>query len=447
MGLFLFVLLGGMGFFIWEYAANAQEWVLSTGSPHLYHNGNLGCGTVVDRDGNLLMDLNGDRVYSENELTRRSMMHWLGDRSGYIRAGAVSHYVDAMTGYDPINGIYNYSGTGGTEILTISSRVQNAALNALAGRKGTVAVYNYRTGEILCAVTAPTYDPDNAPDSETIASEAYEGVYLNRFLQSSYPPGSIFKTVTTAAALECVSDIQSKTFSCTGRYSYGTEAVTCETAHGYQNLQQALANSCNCAFAQIAELVGRKNMEKYVERFLITEPISFDGVTSVQGNYDIRDAGAVSFAWSCIGQHSDLINPCRFMTYMGMVAGGGQAAEPFLVAQVRSGDSVTYTAEPKTTPRIMEKETAAILCQYMRNNVVTVYGADKFPGITVCAKSGTSQLGGGLRSNAMFAGFVTDEKYPFAFVIVVENGGYGAHTCTPILQAVLKECKALLDGN
>lgn len=446
MGLFLFVLLGGIGAFIWEYAQNAQQWVLSPGSPHLYNNGNLGYGVVVDRNGDLLMDINGARAYSDNELTRRSTMHWLGDRSGFIRAGAVSHYADALAGYDPINGIYNYSGTGGTEVLTISARVQNAALIALAGRNGTVAVYNYRTGEIICAVTAPTFDPDNVPEASVLESDAYEGVYLNRFLQSAYPPGSIFKTVTTAAALECVPDILSRSFSCTARYAYGTEAVTCETAHGKQNLQQALANSCNCAFAQIAELIGRKNMEKYVRQFMITEPVSFDGVATVHGNYDIRDTGAASFAWSCIGQHTDLVNPCRFMTYMGMVAGGGQAAQPYLVAQVRSGDSVTYTAQTNKTPRIMDEETAAILQQYMRNNVITVYGADKFPGMTVCAKSGTSQLGGGLRSNAMFAGFVADEKYPLAFIVVVENGGYGAYTCTPILQAVLTECKIVMDG-
>ena len=81
----------------------------------------------------------------------------------------------------------------------------------------------------------------------------------------------------------------------------------------------------------------------------------------------------------------------------------------------------------------------------MRNNVEIVYGAGNFPGLTVCAKSGTSQLGGGLTSNAMFAGFVTDEAYPLAFIVVVENGGYGSSTCVPILSKVLAACKAEME--
>lgn len=294
-------------------------------------------------------------------------------------------------------------------------------------------------------MTSPTYDPDNVPDIEGDTTGTYTGVYLNRFLQSSYPPGSIYKIVTCAAALDCVPDIESRTFRCTGEYAYGKEAITCETAHGTCDIKQALARSCNCAFAQIAELVGRKNMEKYVSQFQITRRLSFDGVTTSAGNYDISNTGAASFAWSCIGQHTDLINPCRFMTFMGQIAGGGVAAEPYLVEQVQSGGEVTYQAKTSYTDRIMSENLANKMKAYLRNNVEVTYGAGKFPGLTVCGKSGTAELGENQISNSMFAGFVTDEKYPLAFICVVENGGYGAASCIPILSSVLAECKAVLD--
>lgn len=87
-----------------------------------------------------------------------------------------------------------------------------------------------------------------------------------------------------------------------------------------------------------------------------------------------------------------------------------------------------------------------MLQAYLRNNVVSIYGADRFPDMTVCGKSGTSQLGGNQKSNAMFAGFVTDEEYPLAFIAVVENGGYGSSTCIPILNKVLSACKEALDA-
>ena len=161
---FLLVLLAGIAFFLWEYATQSPRWVAATGSPHLYNNSNIGCGTITDRSGTILLDISSSRSYAEEVLTRKSTLHWLGDRKGFINASAVSNYADEMAGYDKINGVYAASGEAGHAQLTLSARVQNTALEALGNRKGTVAVYNYKTGEILCAVTSPTFDPDDVPD-------------------------------------------------------------------------------------------------------------------------------------------------------------------------------------------------------------------------------------------------------------------------------------------
>ena len=445
INVFLVVLLTGMAFFLWEYATQSQQWVGFTGSPHLYNNSNIGCGTITDRAGEVLLDISTSRSYSENETTRKSTLHWLGDRAGFINAAAVSNYAGEMAGYDKINGVYAATGEAGSAKLTLSAWVQNTALEALGNRKGTVAVYNYKTGEILCAVTSPTFDPDNVPDIAGDTSGMYNGVYLNRFIQSAYVPGSIYKIVTLAAALENIPDIEDQTFRCYGKIEYGTEAVTCETAHGDQTLKRAFANSCNCAFAQIAEQLGRTNMLNAVKKYEITESLSFDGITTAKGNYNIADTAQVTFAWSCIGQHSNLVNPARYMTFMGAIANGGSAAEPYLMARVENGGEATYEAEARNTGRLMPREIADTVKAYMRQNVELVYGDWNFPGLRVCAKSGTSQLGGGQKSNAMFAGFVENEEYPLAFMVVVENGGYGSHTCVPILSKVLGVCKAVMD--
>ena len=447
MALFVMVLLGGMVFFIWEYWQNAYWWISSTGSPHIYGSTNIDRGTIEDRSGVRLLSMEGGRTYSDNQTIRKSTLHWLGDREGKIRAGAVSNYGGAMVGFDNINGIYNAGGEGGTMTLTLSAKVQNTALEAMGNRKGTIAVYNYKTGEILCAVTTPTYDPDNVPDIQWDTDGTYEGVYLNRFLQSTYIPGSIFKVVTTAAALDCVPGILDMTFTCTGKVEYGEEKVSCESVHGKMDLKRALANSCNCAFAQIAELVGKENMEKYVDQFQVTDSLTIDGVKTAAGNYDISKTAKVSFAWSCIGQHTDQINPARYMAFMGAIAGGGEAAMPYVVSRVRCGEDVTYEAQTETSGRIMPREIADTLRGYMRSNVKNVYGDWNFQGLNVCGKSGTSQLGGGQTSNAMFAGFVEDAKYPLAFIAVVENGGYGASTCVPILSRVLAACKSVMDAS
>lgn len=445
--LFILILVGGMGFFLVEYAMEAEDWVSFTGSPHVYNKSNLGYGTVYDRSGTVLLDTTDERTYADDLSVRKSTVHWLGDRQGNINAAALASYAGEMAGFDKLNGIYAYGGTQGQAALTLSAQVQAAALEALGERKGTVAVYNYKTGEILCAVTSPNYDPDNAPDISDDTSGAFEGLYLNRFIQSTYPPGSIFKLVTTAAALDCVPGILDMTFTCTGTYEYEVGSdVSCEKAHGTKDLKSALASSCNCCFAQITELVGKENMEKYVAQFQVMESVSFDGITTAKGNYDVSEAIPVELAWSGIGQYTNLINPCAYLRFVGAIANGGVGVEPYLVAEVTVGEETTYSARTEKTERLMSKDIAETLQAYMRNNVEAVYGAGNFPGLTVCGKSGTSQLGGDKASNAMFTGFVADEEYPLAFIAVVEGGGYGSSTCVPVLSKVLTACKAVLDA-
>ena len=446
--LMIVMLLGGTGFFLYEYYTEASNWVMHSGSPHVYdeEGRSVALGTVVDRDGIFLLNLADKRTYSTDPTVRMATVHWLGDRKGNIYAPFLRKYAKEMTGFDNINGIYNYGGMGGRTTLTISASVQAAALQALGDRKGTVAVYNYKTGELLCAVTTPTYDPDEIPDFSADTTGSYEGVYLNRFLQAAYIPGSIFKLVTTAAALETIPDIREQTFTCTGTYAFGIDKVTCERAHGTMDLEMAMLRSCNCAYAQIALQLGKETLDAYVRAYGVTDSISFDGVTTVKGNFDVLDAASVELAWSAIGQHKDQINPCAFLTFVGAIANGGQAVSPYAVRSVHVAGEETYSAVPTAMERIMPADIARQLAGYMRNNVSGHYGDENFHGLNVCAKSGTGEVGGGNKPNAMFTGFVADEEYPLAFIVCVENGGYGRTTCIPIISAVLKECKAVLDG-
>ena len=94
----------------------------------------------------------------------------------------------------------------------------------------------------------------------------------------------------------------------------------------------------------------------------------------------------------------------------------------------------------------MSTQTAEILQSFLRNNVQNYYGEDAFPGLTVCAKSGTAEVGGDKRPNAMFTGFVADPEYPLAFLAAIEDGGYGRPVCVPILSQILQACKLEMDG-
>ena len=437
-------LVAGFGFFLMEYFTRSENWVVHSGSPHVYNGDSVGCGVIVDRDNVLLLDLLEERTYSNLPLLRQATVHWLGDRYGNISAPAISHYAKELSGFDQINGVYNYGQIGGVAELTLSSAVQTAALETMGDYKGTVAVYNYKTGQLLCAVTTPTYDPDNVPQF-TEGDSQYEGLYVNRFIQSAYIPGSIFKIVTLAAALEEDPTITRQTFSCAGSYRMGNEEVTCEEIHFDQSLQTAFRNSCNCAFAQIAQQLGGDTLQQYVEKFGVTEAVSFDGFITAKGNFRSAGEAELNVAWAGIGQYLDQVNPCAFLKFMGAVANDGRAAAPYLVEEITVGGSSTYNAKTQFDQPILSKETAAVLQEYLQYNVADKYGAENFPGLTVGAKTGTGEVGGDKKPNAMLAGFVEDDDLPLAFIVCVEDAGYGRAVCIPIISKVLEAARQALN--
>ncbi len=429
----------GMLYFCVQYVRSANEWAIFPGSPHLYTGGNLDTGTVTDASGTLLLSQqDGAKTYAEDALLRQATLHLLGDREGYIPSTILSEYADEMIGFSRWNGLYGAE--TGQMTLTVYAAAQKAALAALDGRAGCVGVYNYKTGEILCAVSGPTYDPDNVPDIAGDTTGQYDGVYVNRLFHATYTPGSIFKLITAGAALETFDDPLAKTYTCTGTTIIGEQVITCEGVHGTIDLRTGLAKSCNVAFGEAAAELGGDVLERYAQKAGVTGSLSFDGLQTMRGQFDLKEAVPADIAWAGIGQYTDLINPCAYMTFVGAIAGGGRGAQPYLVKSIENGGRTVYKAETKLGSAVLDAQTAQTLASWMRNNVQTVYGDGNFGGLSVCAKSGTAEVGGGVRPNATFTGFVQDEQYPLAFIVVVQDAGSGSSVCIPIVSAVLQAC-------
>jgi len=444
--LLVLLLLAGTVFFLFEYICAAGDWVMFSGSPHIYNGGELGCAAITDRDGILLLDMTGDRTYSSDAALRKATVHWVGDRFGSIDMPTYSAYAKEIVGFDYLNGVYHYADTVGVVTTTLSAEVQKAAMEAMGNYKGTVAAYNYKTGELICAVTTPNYDPDAVPDLSTDVQSQYEGMYLNRFTQSTYIPGSIFKIVTLAAALDTIPDIEQRNFVCTGSCTVGADVVNCDDIHWDQTLKMAFRNSCNCAFAEIALELGAETLDRYTKQLGVVTPVTFDGITTAEGNFEAIDAENVNVAWAAIGQYHDLTNPCAFLTAVGAIAAGGKGALPYFVSSIQVGKDITYSAKTRLGERVLPGATAKKLQEYMAFNVEDKYGSENFPGLTVCAKTGTAEVGGGKKPNAMLAGFAQDEQYPIAFVVCVEDAGYGKTVCIPIAAKVLDACKGIFEG-
>ena len=432
-------LAAGMCVFMGKYLLYGGSWASSAFNRHLYNtDGQLASGTVLDRDGDVLSTVteDGKRTYYDNVDVRKATLHAVGDLQGNIGTGALNAFADQLTGYNLLNGAFG-ADAGSDLYLTIDARYNYEAYQALGGHAGTVAVYNYKTGEILCMVSAPSYDPWNVPaDIET--NDRYKGAYINRFLSSTFTPGSIYKTVTLMAALEEIPDLAQRTWTCEGSVQIGDETIICSGTHGQQDIGDAFANSCNVAFAQIAAELGADTLQKYTEQAGLTNSYSVNGLPTAAGTFRWDGITDGQLGWAGVGQGQDQVNPCAMMVYMGAIASGGKAAEPYLIE--KSVSALGLPSLPhftKKTGRLIASDTAATMADMMAENVQKTYGASRFPNMDICAKSGTAEVGEGKTPHAWFTGFLRGEDTPYAFIVLVENGGGGSAVAGTVASRVL----------
>ena len=419
------VLVIGTVLFCVRFVRDGRDWALFYGNQGIYTNGLLSSGAIYDRNGVLLAENSEDGImYNDDPEIRAATVHTVGDTRGNIATSAMSVYSSNLIGYNLLTGTYKLQGKNEDLNLTLDADACRTAYEWLSGYDaGTVGVYDYTTGEILVLVSTPSFDsldpPELDPDDDS-------GIYINRFLSSTWTPGSIFKTVTAAAAIDRLS-WQDFRYSCNGVRDVDGQEVICSHVHGDMDLAGALTQSCNGAFSLLAEQLGPDDLYEYVERLGLTTSYDISGIRCTPGSFDFPD-DPFALGWAGVGQHMDQINPCSFMVYMGAVANGGKAAEPKLLA----GSEVTMTGQ------MLEEGTAIILRDMMTENVAEGYGEWNFPGLSIGAKTGTAEVEG-KAPNAMFAGFLTDPEHPYAFIVCLENAGDGLTNAGPVANAVLQQ--------
>ena len=384
-----------------------------------YFNGGTPAGTIIDRNGVTLYSSDENGVsYSADATTRLACYHLIGDANGNVRTGALRQFRDMLSGYSFING----TSSGKTLQITVDSSLNAVAYNALAGRNGAVMLMDYTTGEILCMVSTPADDPQNP--SETPA----DGTYINKCLSASFVPGSVFKLVTLAAAIENIPDLFERTFWCEGSSVVGGAVLNCTGSHGSQTIEQALANSCNCACGEITLELGADTIAEYAEKLGLTQELSLDGMTVTAGSFDKAEAGSIGLAWSGIGQYNDMVVPYALVRYVAAIANGGSVYEPTLLGH----GNLDRESE------IISADTASRIAEMMNYNVQNAYGGQwTFPGLNVSAKTGTAEVGDGT-SHAWMTGFLNDPTHPYAFVVLVENAGGGLTNAAPIVNQLLQ---------
>ncbi len=439
---------GGLCLLSFRVVTQNEMWAQQPYNGHMASaNGLINAGEITDRNGEILAYTSDkqERVYHSDLNTRTSLLHVVGDDSLNISTAIQSIYRGNLTGYSFVWGLgLPESMRGSSDVqLTVDANSCKAAYEAFNGKKGACVVYNYKTGEVLCDVSTPGYDPQNPPEITQENEEEYEGVYLDNVVSSTYTPGSIFKIVTSVAAIEYIDDIYDRTFVCTGEYDIDGKKITCENAHGYIDHETAFAQSCNIAYAQMAVEVGEERMTEIATQMGFNKEFQMNGITLAQSKYSLDSENAYGdnqLAWSGIGQFEDMANPMHMAIMCGAIANGGKPVAPYLYEETSLLSAIGLQGS-KDIEQMLSADTAVKVQDLMRgaaNYYYNVRGLN-FGNLNFCAKTGTAEVGQDKEPNAWIIGYIEDDNHPYAFAVVVEEGGYGISAASPIAQAAINE--------
>ncbi|MET9344443.1 penicillin-binding protein 2 [Nonomuraea sp. NPDC003804] len=383
-----------------------------------------------------------------------------GHASLYTTTGLERAEDDALTGSAPkarVRALVTDGISEGADVrTTIEPRAQRAAYEGLAatGRRGAAVAVNPTTGAILAMVSYPSYDPNlystfdpaKLREADALLHADPGRPLLNRVLNQNYPPGSTFKVVTSAAALnsgtyEADSPLDApSSLLLPGTSTYLRNAGGAACGDGRPPLAYAFQISCNTAFAAMGLDMGQDALRQQAEAFGFND----DTLTvPMPVSMSVYPSGLdqAQTALSAIGQFDDKATPLQIAMLSAAVANGGALMRPYLVDEVRLPDgSVIDTAEPSQWRSAMSPREAAQLAAMMVN--VTEEGgtgtAAALPGVVVAAKTGTAENAPGARDHALLTAFAPADSPRVAVGVVVERSGSGGDVAAPIARRIMQ---------
>lgn len=291
-------------------------------------------------------------------------------------------------------------------------------------------------------VSKPSFNP--ARDMEELQDESL----LNKGSFGRYPPGSVMKVVTAAAALESIENIEEYTVECNGSTEIGGVKINCygQEAHGKIKLRQAMEISCNAYFAQLSLDLGWKALRQISEDFGFNKDFLFPDIKIIKSILPLtRNTDNEELTWSSIGQGKVLATPLHMALIASSVANEGAMPEPRLIhaVQDRKGN-IHLQPQKKALSYPITSETAKALTNIMVSTVENGTGnRARIPGMLIAGKTGTAEITEEQAPHAWFIGFAPADKPSLAIAIILENAGTGGGKAAPLAGEILKEAARL----
>ncbi len=344
---------------------------------------------------------------------------------------------NSLLAFGPIARLWQNDGAD--VILTIDARVQLNAYNALGGFSGAAVALNPQTGEILAFVSKPAFDPNNLDVSWQSLINDSSSPLIDRAAQGLYPPGSTIKAMMAAEALHYGVIDQTKTMDCTGQLKIGDYELIDDSheVHGKINIKEALIDSCNIFFGQLAIDSGRSKVTSYFHDFKFSQSVPGipDSVTAVIP--DLQKLGDGDLAQTGIGQGGLLVTPLQMAIVTEAIANGGSVELPYFVSSIRSNSKTIKTFYPERYFSVADNDNMAAVRDMMEAVVKRGTGTSvRIPGVRVGGKTGTAQNPHG-QSHSWFVGFAPVENPQVCVAVIAENAGYGAGIAASVARQII----------
>lgn len=479
LSIFSFLILS-FGLLYWQ-VVRAPELAARPDNPRLVEQSmRIQRGNIYDRQGRpLVLNEMGPGGFVVRRYLYPSLAPVTGFLNPILGPSGIENALDATLSGGPesdlvgwlTKGLMSRPQKGADLILTIDLDLQEVADRAMGSSPGAVLAINPKTGAILALVSRPSFDPNllvfhlegSSWEGEHGRTQAFweelkadaARPLLNRATQGLYSPGSTFKTVTLAAALESRVARPDTRFPMTllppnaehPGYWHQNEYVSC---HNHPapveslDLVGAYAWSCNVVFSELGLKLGSDAYQEYARRFGLEEkpPLEIPAEASRIARRSDFFKGAerlYALASTAMGQGELAVTPLQMALIVSAVANGGIVPKPHLVAAVRQADeTTTYQASSQGWKRAMAADTAAQVKEIMVASVDWGWAKSMaLPGVKVAGKTGTAEHGGPGEPHSWFVGFAPADDPQVAIAVVKEFGGAGSAGAGPIARAVL----------
>ena len=336
---------------------------------------------------------------------------------------------------------------GNNVVLTIDPGLQELAhqeLSASSTGRGSVVALNPKTGEILAMATSPSFDPNNVDENYPDLASAEGAPLINRATQSLYPPGSVFKVITAAAALEAGVSPQ-QTFFDSGAYELPGYTVNNFEGKDYGEVTftKALAYSINVVFAKMAvDIIGAQPLTEMALDFGFGDP--YDDFPLLVSGSSVNSLPPEQWttgtlAQTAFGQGEVQSNAFQMALVAGAIANDGELMEPRIVREVRSPDGIILDKPtPSVRRQALPASTAATLNGMMQQVIIQGgFTEAEIEGMKVAGKTGTAESGNGA-AHSWWITFAPADDPEIAMCVMIENGGRADRGALPIAARLMK---------